>query len=55
MVDFLKLYNDNKNFHNYVDKYSKNLSTKCTIEQALKHKTVRNTGLYYLNLDIPKN
>lgn len=46
--DYMQLYRENQNFHDYVDKY--NRTNGMTPEERVKQKLVQNVGQYYYEL-----
>ncbi|MBO7449063.1 MAG: hypothetical protein J6U54_01730 [Clostridiales bacterium] len=49
---YRKLYDENKNFREYVDRYSKKYveGKSISIEEALTHLIVKNVGDYYISI-----
>lgn len=47
-LDFMQLYQENKDFHDYVDRY--NRTNGVTPEERVKEKLVQNVGRYYYEL-----
>ena len=50
-MDFKKLYEENKDFHDFVDKTCRTYNV--TVEQALTMFTVREVGMYYAENRVP--
>ena len=50
-MDLKKLYNENKDFHEYVDRYSAHyeIGKSISVEEALTHLIVRNVAEEYVN------
>ena len=46
--DFMQLYRENKDFHDYVDRY--NRTNGMPPEERVKEKTVQNVGWYYYGM-----
>ena len=47
-IDFMALYEENKDFKMYVDKYR--TKTRISVEEAIKHVLVQDAGEYYKQL-----
>ena len=50
MTDLLELYNSNKDFKEYMNKFILN-NPEYSLIEALKHKIVRDIAEYYIELD----
>ena len=48
-MDLKKMYEENKDFRRYVDRYARQYDL--TLEQALSHAVVRNAAEYYENAE----
>ena len=53
--DYMKLYNENKDFHDFVDRF--NRTNGMSPEERVKQKLVQNVGDYYISIAgrIPPN